>query len=118
MLVSLHTISLRMSRNRPASGIFAPASLPLRPERVELVRTPVDRPAKVDGDYRERSLEAEEHREEAVVSKEARVVEEIGLRKTSDMRQETVTEAVRHTEVEVDDERSTSGRDDLERTRT
>ncbi len=90
----------------------------LRDERVELVRTPVDRPAKVDEDYRERSFEAEEHREEAVVSKEARVVEEIGLRKTSDMRQETVSDTVRHTEVEVDDERSTSGREVLDRTRT
>lgn len=89
----------------------------LRDERVELVRTPVDRPAKVDEDYRERSFEAEEHREEAVVSKEARVVEEIGLRKTSDTRQETVPDTVRHTEVEVDDERSTLGRDDLDRSR-
>lgn len=89
----------------------------LRDERVELVRTPVDRPAKVDEDYRERSFEAEEHREEAVVSKEARVVEEIGLRKTSDTRQETVSDTVRHTEVEVHDERSTLGRDDLDRSR-
>lgn len=89
----------------------------LRDEHVELVRTPVDRPARADEDYRERSFEAEEHREEAVVSKEARVVEEIGLRKTSDTRQETVSDTVRHTEVEVDDERSTSGRDDLDRTR-
>lgn len=89
----------------------------LRDERVELVRTPVDRPAKVDEDYRERSFEAEEHREEAVVSKEARVVEEIGLRKTSDTRQETVSDTVRHTEVEVDDERSTLGGDDLDRSR-
>ena len=89
----------------------------LRDERVELVRTPVDRPAKVDEDYRERSFEAEEHREVAVVSKEARVVEEIGLRKTSDTRQETVSDKVRHTEVEVDDERSTLGRDDQDRSR-
>ena len=89
----------------------------LRDEHVELVRTPVDRPARVDEDYRERTFEAEEHREEAVVSKEARVVEEIGLRKTSDTRQETVSDTVRHTEVEVDDERSTLGRDDRNRTR-
>ncbi len=50
-------------------------------------------------------MEAEEYVEEAVVSKEARVVEEISLRKTSDTRQETVTDSVRHTEVEIDDER-------------
>lgn len=89
----------------------------LRDEHVELVRTPVDRPAKVDEDYRERSFEAEEHREEAVVSKEARVVEEIELRKTSDTRQETVSDTVRHTEVEVDDERTALERDDLDRSR-
>lgn len=84
----------------------------LRDEHVELVQTPVDRPARVDEDYGERSFEAEEHREEEVVSKEARVVEEIGLRKTSDKRQETVSDTIRHTEVEVDNERSTSSRDD------
>ena len=89
----------------------------LRDEHVELVRTPVDRPAKVDEDYQERSFEAEEHREEAVVSKEARVVEEIGLRKTSDTRQETVSDTVRYTEVEVDDERTALERDDLDRSR-
>ena len=89
----------------------------LRDEHVELVRTPVNRPAKVDEDYRERSFEAEEHREEAVVSKEARVVEEIGLRKTSDTRQETVSDTVRHTEVEVDDERTAVERHDLDRSR-
>lgn len=92
-------------------------TIELRDERVELVRTPVDRPAEVNADYRERTLEAEERREEAVVSKEARVIEEIGLRKTSDTHQETVSDTVRHTEVEVDDERSTLGRDNRDRTR-
>ncbi|MBM3605129.1 MAG: DUF2382 domain-containing protein [Alphaproteobacteria bacterium] len=89
----------------------------LRDERVELVRQPVDRPAVADQDYLERTLEAEEHREEAVVSKEARVVEEVGLRKTSGSHQETVTDTVRHTEVEVEDERSQLDRDDPSRLR-
>ncbi|TGN55601.1 DUF2382 domain-containing protein [Paracoccus liaowanqingii] len=92
-------------------------TIELRDERVELVRTPVDRPAEVNADYRERTLEAEEHREEAVVSKEARVVEEIALRKTSDSHQATVSDTVRHTEVEVDDERTGLSGDDLTRTR-
>jgi stress response protein YsnF len=92
-------------------------TIELRDERVELVRTPVDRAAEVDADYRERTLEAEEHREEAVVSKEARVVEEIGLRKTSDTHQEAVSDTVRHTEVEVDDDRTNLRRDDLDRNR-
>jgi hypothetical protein len=64
------------------------------------------RTCKVDADYRERTLEAEEHPEEAVVSKEACVVEEIGLRKASDTHQESISDTIRHTEVEVDDERS------------
>ena len=83
----------------------------LREDRVELERRPVDR-AVTDADtaFRDRTVEAEEFVEEAVVSKEARVVEEVSLRKTSDTRQETVTDSVRHTEVEIDDERSDTPR--------
>ena len=83
----------------------------LREDRVALERRPVDR-AVTDADtaFRDRTVEAEEYVEEAVVSKEARVVEEVSLRKTSDTRQETVTDSVRHTEVEIDDERSDPSR--------
>jgi uncharacterized protein (TIGR02271 family) len=83
----------------------------LREDRVELERRPVDR-AVTDADtaFRDRTVEAEEFVEEAIVSKEARVVEEVSLRKTSDTRQETVTDSVRHTEVEIDDERSDTPR--------
>lgn len=85
----------------------------LRKDRVELERRPVDR-AVTDTDadtaFRDRTVEAEEYIEEAVVSKEARVVEEISLRKTSDTHQETVTDSVRHTEVEIEDERDDTPR--------
>ena len=83
----------------------------LREDRVELERRPVDR-AVTDADtaFQDRTVEAEEYVEEAVVSKEARIVEEVSLRKTSDTRQETVTDSVRHTEVEIDDERSDPSR--------
>jgi stress response protein YsnF len=40
-----------------------------------------------------------------VVSKEARVVEEVVVRKEADQRTETISDTVRKTEVEVDDER-------------
>ena len=40
-----------------------------------------------------------------MVSKEARVTEEISLEKAVDTRTETVRDTVRHTEVEVEDER-------------
>ena len=53
----------------------------------------------------DRTIEATETGEEAVVSKEARVTEEISLDKAVDARTETVRDTVRHTEVEVEDER-------------
>ena len=88
-------------------------SVELRDERVEIERRAVDRPAVADQDYLDRTIEAEEHREEAVVQKEARVVEEIGLRKTSDTHTETVSDTVRRTEVEVEDDRTDLDRDTL-----
>lgn len=83
----------------------------LEEERVEVERHPVDRAVGAgDGDlFRDRSIEAEEYREEAVVSKEARVVEEVGLRRTHDSHEETVSDTVRRTEVEIDDGRGTAG---------
>jgi uncharacterized protein (TIGR02271 family) len=82
----------------------------LRQEHVHVERRPVDRPAKMDEDYRERSIEAEERAEEAVVSKEARVTEELVVNKDVRERTETVEDTVRRTEVEVEDERGrTSG---------
>jgi uncharacterized protein (TIGR02271 family) len=78
----------------------------LRDERVSVERRPVDRPAKAGEDaFRNRSIEAEEHAEEAVVSKEARVTEEVGLHKEAGRHRETVSDTVRHTEVEIDDDR-------------
>ncbi len=88
-------------REQPAS-----AEVELRSERVELERRPVDRPVTdADTAFRDQVIEAEEYREEAVVSKEARVVEEIELRKQQETRTEQVTDTVRRTEVEVEDER-------------
>ena len=99
-------------------------SVELREERVEIERRPVDRPVDAgDVAFQDRTLEAEEYREEAVVQKEARVVEEIGLRKTSDTHRETISDTVRRTEVEVEDDRTDldrtdPGRTDLDRDRT
>lgn len=84
-------------------------SIDLREDRVEIDRRLVDRAAVTDADFRDRTIEAEEHREEAVVSKEARVVEEVGLRKTSDTHRETISDTVRHTEVEIEDDRDENG---------
>jgi len=81
----------------------------LRNERVVLERRPVDRALTgSDAAFQDRTIEAEEHIEEAVVSKEARVVEEIALRKEAEERSETISDTVRHTEVEIEDERGNS----------
>jgi uncharacterized protein (TIGR02271 family) len=78
----------------------------LHEERVQVERRPVDRPVGASDDvFRDRTIEATETREEAVVSKEARVMEEVVVRKTAEERAQTVSDTVRQTKVEVDDER-------------
>jgi uncharacterized protein (TIGR02271 family) len=78
----------------------------LRQENVHVERRPADRPVSgADNLFRERTIEAEERSEEAVVSKEARVKEELVVKKDVRQRTETVSDTVRRTEVEVEDER-------------
>jgi uncharacterized protein (TIGR02271 family) len=81
--------------------------LTLREERVAVERRPVDRPASgASGQaFQERTIDVTTHREEPVVSKEARVKEEIVVRKEADQRTETVRDTVRRSEVEVEGER-------------
>jgi len=76
----------------------------LHEERVTVVRRPVNRPlAGVAADaFRERTVSATATSEEAVVGKETRVVEEIGLRKEASDRTETVRDTVRETKVDVE----------------
>jgi uncharacterized protein (TIGR02271 family) len=79
----------------------------LREERVDVERRPVDRPlTDADNAFRETTIEAVEHREEAVVSKEARIVEEVVLHKDATQRTETVEDTVRRQDVEVEDTRT------------
>ena len=80
----------------------------LRDETVTIDRRPVDRAVAALGAdaFAERTIEVEETGEEAVVSKTARVVEEIGIRKDAVDRTETVRDSVRSTKVEVDDART------------
>jgi uncharacterized protein (TIGR02271 family) len=83
----------------------------LREERVEVERRPVDRAISgTEAAFTDRTIEAEEHAEEAIVSKDARVVEEVALRRQSEDRTETVSDTVRRTEVEVEDDRDATGR--------
>jgi stress response protein YsnF len=79
----------------------------LQRERVEVERWEVDRPVEPgESAFEERVIEAEEHTEEPVITKEARIVEEVGLRRERESRTETVNDTVRRTEVDVEDERT------------
>jgi len=76
----------------------------LREERVTVERRPVDRPA-TDADFaaaaQQQVIEMTETVEEPVVTRRARVVEEVVVQKEETERTETVRGTERHTEVEV-----------------
>ncbi len=76
----------------------------LREEQVRVDRQPVNRPA-TEADFtafQEGTIELTETAEEAVVSKRARVIEEIVVGKETSERTQTIRDMVRHTEVEVE----------------
>ena len=82
----------------------------LREEKVTVERRPADRPA-TDADFAAAAkevMEMTETAEEPVVTKRARVVEEVVVHKEATERTETVRGTVRHTEVEVKREPETS----------
>lgn len=77
----------------------------LREEHVDVKRRPADREltgAERDRAFQDQTLELTERAEEPVVGKKARVAEEVVVNKRSSERPETITDKVRHTEVEVD----------------
>lgn len=75
----------------------------LREEQVTVDRRPVDRPlTPADRDaFQERTFEVRETAEEPVVAKQARVAEEVVIRKDVNERTHTVDETVRRTDVDV-----------------
>ena len=78
----------------------------LRQEHVKVERRPVDRPVSGnEGAFRERAIEAEEKAEEAVIDKRARLKEEVVVKKDVEQRTQTVSDTVRKTKVDVEDER-------------
>jgi len=82
----------------------------LHQERVGIERQSVDRPATAAdlAAFQERTIEARATSEEAVVSKEARIVEEIAVTKQAADRVETVRDTVRETKVEIEDTTTTA----------
>ncbi len=74
----------------------------LHDEKVTLERRPVTDGRPVTGSFSEKAIEMTASTEEAVVSKTARVVEEVGLRKEATDRVETIRDTVRKEEVEIE----------------
>lgn len=88
----------------------------LRDERVVVERVPVDKPA-TDADlsaFKEGTMEFRERTEEPVISKKARVVEEVRVGKEVSERTERVRDTAKKTDVEVE---RTGSDDDQYRTR-
>jgi len=88
----------------------AEESVRLREEKVTVERRPADRPA-TDADFaaaEKEVIEIAETAEEPVVSKRARVVEEVVAHKDVTERTETVRGTARHTDVDVQREPETS----------
>lgn len=75
----------------------------LREEHVTVDRRPVDRPLTADDRdaFQERTYEVREMAEEPVVAKQARVAEEVVIRKDVDIRTEDVDDTLRRTDVDV-----------------
>jgi len=80
----------------------------LRQERVSVERRAVDRPVTGADEtlFRDRTIDAVERSEEAVVAKDARVKEEVVVKKNVEDQTQTVQDKVRRTEVEVEDDRT------------
>ena len=80
----------------------------LREERVDVERRPVGqrvRSGAADDLLKDRTIEMTESAEEAIVSKDAEVTEEVVVRKFEGERTEGVSDTVRRTEVDVEDTR-------------
>ena len=81
----------------------------LHTERVSIDRRPASAGERVDNaDFTDRTIEVTETDEEAVVSKTARVKEEVVVHKEATDRVETVRDTVRRQDVEIDRDDSTS----------
>ena len=82
----------------------------LRDETVRVDRRPVDRAVSGTDDlFSEQTFEFTETDEEAVVTKEARVVEEVVVGKTVEERTETVRDTVRRSDVQIEEIAATYG---------
>lgn len=83
----------------------------LKEEKASIQRRPVDRPASPEEleAQGEKSIEVEETAEKPVISKSARVVEEVEVGKETSEQTETIEGTERHTEVDVEREPAAKG---------
>ncbi len=77
----------------------------LRVEHIYVEREPVNRAAtEADfANFKEGEIEVTEHAEKAIVSKDARVIEEVRLGKTAEEKVEIIKDTVRETKVEIEE---------------
>ena len=88
----------------------------LREEHVRVERRPVDRPVTANdlNTFKEGTIEVTERAEEAVVQKQARVVEEVVVGKEATQRTETVRDTVKRTDVDIQEIAGTGARTDVD----
>ena len=79
-------------------------NLRLREEKITVERKPVDRDASASDleTFQDKEIELRERKEVPIVNKEARVTEEITVNKEAEIRNETVRDTVKKTEVDVE----------------
>ena len=96
--------SNRVRVHRRVSEHPQEVNVDLRQEHVEVERRPANRPhSDRDQDiFQEETFEISEHKEEPVVRKESRVVEEVDVHKNVETRHETVRDSVRRSDVEIE----------------
>lgn len=80
-------------------------SVRLKEERVYIKRNPVNRAVDANAAFQNSTIEMTQSKEVPVVDKTARVVEEISLGKDVEHREETITDTVRETQIDVEDAR-------------
>jgi stress response protein YsnF len=85
----------------------------LREEHVDVNRKSTDRPATEEDfkNFEEGEKEIKEHKEVPVVNKEARVKEEVNIKKTVSEEEQTIRDKVKKTEVDIDKQNKTGDRD-------
>lgn len=105
----VESVGVRVTSN--VQEIPVQEQVQLREERVDVERRPANRPiGEGDQAFREQTFEVTATSEEPIIGKEARVVEEVVVRKGQNVRTETINDTVRRQDVNVEQLGSRYGR--------